>query len=295
MGIGHDHKATLQRDLEVLAKQTLSRRKAMLLFAGASIVPILGCGTAAQTAADATATTGSTDTSTSTATQGTSTNGTTTGSGSTSTTCTVIPEETAGPYPGDGSNGANALLLSGIVRSTITSSFATASGVAAGVPLKIEITLVNASGSCASLDGYAVYLWHCDKNGNYSMYSTAVKNENYLRGIQASDADGNLSFESIFPGCYDGRWPHIHFEVYPSLAAAANVKNKIATSQIAIPAASAKLAYAASGYSTSVTNFAKANLASDNVFSDGATLQLPTVEGDATNGFTIKLTVAVKA
>ena len=40
---------------------------------------------------------------------------------STSTTCSTIPSETAGPYPGDGTNSngsgiANALLLSGIVR-----------------------------------------------------------------------------------------------------------------------------------------------------------------------------------
>ena len=41
-----------------------------------------------------------------------------------------IPEETAGPYPGDGSNGPNVLAESGVVRSDITTSFGDASGVA---------------------------------------------------------------------------------------------------------------------------------------------------------------------
>lgn len=285
-----DHEARLQADLAVLTTQTLNRRRALLwLAAGAGALPLLAaCGTDATTAADATgtATTGTTGTTTtdSGSSTGTSANG----------TCSVIPEETAGPYPGDGSNGANALILSGIVRSAIASSFAGATGVATGIPLNIEITLVNASGSCAELEGYAVYLWHCDRSGQYSMYSNAVKTENYLRGIQASDAEGKLTFESIYPGCYDGRWPHIHFEVYKSLSAAANVKNKIATSQIAMPAATSKLVYATSSYTSSVSNFNKANLSTDNVFSDGSSLQLPTVEGNVTDGFTVKLTVAVK-
>ncbi|RYZ62503.1 MAG: hypothetical protein EOP09_18740 [Proteobacteria bacterium] len=285
-----EHEARLQADLAVLTNQTLNRRRALLwLAAGAGALPLLAaCGTDTTTAANAT---------------GTSTAGTTgtTASGSTSQTgssadgtCTVIPEETAGPYPGDGSNGANALILSGIVRSAIASSFAGATGVATGIPLKIEITLVNASGSCAELEGYAVYLWHCDRSGQYSMYSNAVKSENYLRGIQASDAEGKLVFESIYPGCYDGRWPHIHFEVYKSLSAAGNVKNKIATSQIAMPAAPSKLVYATSSYTSSTSNFNKSNLSTDNVFSDGSSLQLPTVEGNVTDGFTVKLTVAVK-
>lgn len=287
-----DHEARLQRDLEVLTTQTLNRRRALVwLAAGAGALPLLAACGSDVTSSDRTDTTGTTDTTSA----GTTTSGTSTSSTSADGTCTVIPEETAGPYPGDGSNGANALILSGIVRSAITSSFAGASGVATGIPLKIEITLVNASSSCAELEGYAVYLWHCDRSGLYSMYSNAVKSENYLRGIQESDAEGKLTFESIYPGCYDGRWPHIHFEVYKSLSAAANVKNKIATSQIAMPAASSKLVYATSNYSSSTSNFNKTNLSTDNVFSDGSSLQLPTVEGNVTDGFTIKLTVAVKA
>ena len=57
-----------------------------------------------------------------------------------------IPEETAGPYPGDGSNGTNVLSESGVVRSDITCSFGDASAVADGVPFTIELTLLDVSG-----------------------------------------------------------------------------------------------------------------------------------------------------
>src|SRR5262245_28733133 len=129
---------------------------------------------------------------------------------------TKVPEETAGPFPGDSSNGPNVLNQTGVVRSDIRSSFAGLSGTAAGVPLTIELTIVSAS-SCTPLAGYAVYLWHCDRDGNYSLYSSAAVNQNYLRGVQAADSTGKVRFTSIFPGCYSGRWPHIHFEVYRSL------------------------------------------------------------------------------
>src|SRR6185369_5639030 len=113
--------------------------------------------------------------------------------------------ETAGPYPADGSNAnLNALALSGIVRSDIRSSIAGATGVAAGVALTVRLALVNTNGSCADLAGYAVYLWHCDRDGQYSLYSAGVTGENYLRGVQVSDSDGMVSFTTIFPGCYSG-------------------------------------------------------------------------------------------
>ncbi|RZA27109.1 MAG: hypothetical protein EOP10_01270 [Proteobacteria bacterium] len=290
MARDHDHKnESLENDLKTLTQQLLSRRRAMIwLAAGASALPLaIACGS--DTSQNAATPSADADTTASTGTD--STTGTDT---TTNTTCSIIPEETAGPYPGDGSNGVNALVLSGIVRKNIKPSIGTSSKVAEGVPLSIEITLLNANGNCVELEGYAVYLWHCDRAGLYSMYSTAVKNENYLRGVQEADASGKLTFESIFPGCYDGRWPHIHFEVYKSLAAATSSKNKIATSQIALPAAQCKLAYAASGYSSSVTNLSKASLANDNVFSDGSSLQLPVIEGNATTGFTIRLVVGVK-
>jgi protocatechuate 3,4-dioxygenase beta subunit len=111
--------------------------------------------------------------------------------------------------------------------------------------------------------------------------------------VQQADPNGAVNFTSIFPACYSGRWPHIHFEVYPSLAAAASVSNKVATSQIALPKATCDLVYATSGYAQSVTNLSQISLATDMVFSDGATLELATMTGSVASGFTATLTVAV--
>src|SRR5204862_7546171 len=143
--------------------------------------------------------------------------------------CSTIPRETGGPYPGDGTNGPNALALTGIVRSVLRPSLAPASGAAEGVPLTIKLTLVNTGGGCAPLSGYAVYLWHCDREGRYSMYT--ITDQNYLRGVQESDAGGTVTFTSVFPGCYPGRWPHIHFEIYRSAAQAVAGGGKVKISQ----------------------------------------------------------------
>ena len=133
----------------------------------------------------------------------------------------------------------------------------------------------------------------CDRLGRYSLYSSGATNQNYLRGVQEADASGKVTFQSIFPGCYAGRWPHIHFEVYPSLAAAASVANKAATSQIALPKSACDSVYATSGYSSSVTNLSQVSLATDGIFRDGASLELATVNGSVSDGLTATLTVAI--
>ena len=208
--------------------------------------------------------------------------------------CAVIPEETAGPYPGDGTNGPHVLTESGAVRSDIRASFGTSTTVATGVPLTIKLKLQDSTNNCAPLAKAAVYLWHCDQAGRYSRYSQGVTNENYLRGVQAAGSDGVVTFTSIFPACYSGRWPHIHFEVYPSLDNATDARNKIATSQIALPKATCDLVYATDGYSQSVTNMAQVSLERDNVFgNDGGVHQIGTISGDVSQGLTVELAVPV--
>jgi protocatechuate 3,4-dioxygenase beta subunit len=215
-------------------------------------------------------------------------------SGQTSDTANgEIPEETSGPYPGDGSNGANVLTESGIVRSDITSSFGSSTTKAAGVPLSITMTINDFANDKRPLTGGAVYLWHCDQAGQYSLYSQAVVNENYLRGVQETDASGKVTFTSIFPACYSGRWPHIHFEVYPSLAKATSSANKIATSQLALTEEACKAVYATAGYEQSLQNLGRVSLDSDNVFGDGYDLQIPTITGDATKGYQLAFSCAV--
>ena len=206
--------------------------------------------------------------------------------------CSKVPEETAGPYPGEGSNGPNVLNQTGVVRSDIRSSFAGMTGTADGIPLTVALTIVSAS-TCAALAGRAVYIWHCDRLGRYSLYNAGATNQNYLRGVQEADANGKVTFTTIFPACYAGRWPHIHFEVFPSLAAATNVANKIATSQIALPKSICDQVYATTGYEQSITNLSQVSLATDMVFADGATLELATMSGSVTGGLTATLSVAV--
>ncbi len=213
-----------------------------------------------------------------------------------------IPEETAGPYPADGSSGmgggstVNALALSGIVRSDITTSLGTGT-VAGGVPATIELTLFDIGNNCAPLVGYAVYLWHCNAAGEYSMYSSGIEDEDYLRGVQETDSEGKVRFTSIFPACYSGRWPHAHFEVYPSLALATSADNKIHTSQLALPEDVCTTVFeTADGYSQSLNNLAQVSLDTDNVFSDDdAILQLATVTGSVADGYAIELSFGIES
>jgi protocatechuate 3,4-dioxygenase beta subunit len=281
----HAHDRGLSLDLPTI----LSRRRLLGLLGG---VGAAGALTVAGCASDGATGTGATDTATDAATQQPGGPGGPPGVGTTVEEGT-IPEETGGPFPADGSNGVNVLTQSGIVRGDITRSFGSGSAVAAGVPLTITLTVVDLSDNSAPLAGAAVYLWHCDREGRYSLYSEGVTGENYLRGVQEADAQGKVTFTSIYPAAYSGRWPHIHFEVYPSLAAATTASDKLRTSQVALPEDASDKVYATAGYEQSVRNMSRTSLANDNVFRDGYSLQLGKVTGDVTGGMTVTLNVPV--
>jgi protocatechuate 3,4-dioxygenase beta subunit len=266
----HSLDGQLLQDMRVLADNLASRRQALRLLSTGVMAPLslTACGGG--------------------------------GSSTSSSACSVIPSETNGPYPGDGTNSLNgtlvsALLLSGIVRSDITSSIVSSTTVATGIPLQITLNLVNSRASCAPLAGYAIYLWHCTQDGLYSMYSTGITGENYLRGVQVTDSNGSVTFQTIFPGCYSGRMPHIHFEVYASetLATSTPAGDGIKTSQIAFPVSVCNAVYATSGYSASVTNLAAMSFATDNVFSDGYATQLATMTGNTSSGYVAILNVGI--
>jgi protocatechuate 3,4-dioxygenase beta subunit len=205
-----------------------------------------------------------------------------------------IPDETAGPYPGDGSNGPDVLEQSGIVRSDIRSSFGEYSGTAEGVPMTLELTIADLADGGVPFEGVAVYVWHCSREGGYSLYSSGIEDQNYLRGVQIADAQGTVRFTSVFPACYDGRWPHVHFEVYPDQPAITDSTTAIATSQVALPQDVCETVYATPGYETSVSNLSRVSLDGDNVFGDdsGAS-QLATVTGDVAGGYTVRLSLGV--
>ena len=282
----HEHDLGLQHDLGTLHKRSLGRRGMLGLFGGLGVAAVAaGCG------ADPSGTATTADTSTGRPTPPAGGMG---GDSGVSVADGEIPEETAGPYPGDGSNGPNVLSESGVVRSDITSSFGSASGVATGVPLTMRFRVYDLTGDdIAVMAGAAVYAWHCDADGNYSMYDGDAVNENYLRGVQETGDDGWLEFTTIFPGCYAGRWPHVHFEVYESLDKATSASNKLRTSQLAFPQDVCEQVYATSGYESSVANLAGVSLDSDGIFSDGYSLQLAKMTGSVEEGFVATLAVPI--
>ncbi|ODT74768.1 MAG: hypothetical protein ABS76_36195 [Pelagibacterium sp. SCN 64-44] len=187
--------------------------------------------------------------------------------------CVALPWETNGPYPADGTNVkegqvVNALIQEGVIRQDLRPSFGTLTKVAEGVELDLELTLIDADG-CTPLPGYAIYIWHCDTTGLYSLYDTV--DANYLRGVGIADAEGKVKFTTIFPGCYDGRWPHIHFEVFESAEKAVSGEASVLTAQIALPEADCAAVYAAdSRYANGAQNLGRITIASDNVFGDNS-------------------------
>lgn len=204
-----------------------------------------------------------------------------------------IPDETAGPYPADGSNGPDVLEDAGIVRQDIRSSI-DGGATADGVPLTFELQVVDLANGGMPFDGVAVYAWHCTAQGEYSMYSSGLEDVTYLRGVQVADADGRVSFTSVFPGCYSGRWPHIHFEVYPDVSSITDSTAAVATSQLALPEAACTSVYAESVYDGSARNLSQITLASDNVFGDDSgAQQVASVTGTVRDGYAATLVVGI--
>jgi len=194
------------------------------------------------------------------------------------TSCSVTPSETEGPYPASGLLDEAFIYRQNIIEDRT------------GVPLQMALNLYDTNNSCAPISNAAVYMWHCDKDGNYSGYGSAA-NATFLRGVQISNATGQVSFQTIFPGWYVDRITHIHFEVFLN-----NNLNSRPTriSQIAFPQAITQAVYASSlyagrGQNTSVTSFAN-----DGVFDDGVQFQLATVSGN-TSGYQAQLNVGIVA
>lgn len=291
-----NHDRGLEFDLSTL----LSRRRTLGVLLGAGTAAALAACTPGSDVSGTSSSSTSSATAAATATEGTTAAASPTASATSTVTrafaeCGVeIPEETLGPYPGDGSNGPNVLEASGVVRRDIRSSFGTSTTTAEGVPLTVTLTLLDNANGCSPLAGAAVYVWHCDRNGKYSLYDSGLENQNYLRGVQEADANGQLTFSTIYPGAYNGRWPHIHFEVFESMSNTTAAGQVLAVSQIALTEAACKAVYATAGYESSARNFPNTTLTSDNVFGDdGGIYQLATISGSVAGGYTAALNVTV--
>jgi protocatechuate 3,4-dioxygenase beta subunit len=258
-----DHHRGLRFDVDTL----LDRRRALVVLGGLGMAGALAACSADEAAAP--------------------------GASSPDASLVEVPDETGGPFPGDGSNGQNILDDSGIVRSDIRSSLGTSTTTADGIPLTIRLT-VREVATGEAVAGAAVYVWQCDREGRYSMYSPGATSETYLRGVQATDDTGTATFTSVFPGCYPGRWPHVHFEVFRSVEAATSSGPIVKTSQLALTRAASEAAYGATGYEQSLENVSGLSLESDSVFRDDAGVhQLATMSGDNGRGWTADLTIGV--
>ena len=283
------HGHGLSEDLEVIRKQLIGRRRALGLLASAGTATLVAaCGGSDDSSSGST-------TSTSTSSSPSDTN-TSSSSGSTASSCVADPTETNGPYPADGTNTSsgstsNVLQSSGIERSDIRSSFIGSTTTADGVQLDLELQLVDVNTGCAPIEGAAIYIWHCDADGHYSLYSSGVTTESYLRGVQVTDSDGKVTFTTIYPACYSGRWPHIHFEVFlDGLTSASTGRTADLISQIAMPAANnTAVFFGDTRYTSSIANYNAISLSSDNVFGDNSSAQLaqmtPTLSGSVTAGY----------
>jgi protocatechuate 3,4-dioxygenase beta subunit len=239
-----------------MSSSKLARRDAMMRLMGmAGAAVAWGCGAETATSPSSTTTT--------------TTTGSTSGSvASTNGACAVTPEETAGPYPS----------VVSIVRSDIREG-------KSGVPLNLTITVVNTSSGCAPVANANVEIWHCDVSGNYSEYGSQTT-QTYLRGIQTTDASGQVHFTTIYPGWYQGRATHIHIEVKIN-------SRSVKVTQIAFPESINNTVYASSVYASRGSN-PTSNL-SDGIFADSLSSELVTPAGDPSSGYTASCQVGIAA
>lgn len=189
--------------------------------------------------------------------------------------CNLSPAETAGPFP----NKTPAQLA----RENIISD-------RSGIPLLINLSIVDQSNDCKPLSGVHVDIWHCDAEGQYSQYGNNalqqvdLTDKDFLRGRQTTDANGNVSFISIFPGWYPGRAPHIHLEILDAS------ENSIRVSQIAFPKDVCDNVYKTANYKGEADTLNS----NDGVFYNSLDGNIAdSIEGNISDGYTLQKTIVV--
>jgi len=192
----------------------------------------------------------------------------TTTTSSTNATCAVTPTETIGPYPS----------LVDLFRSDIREG-------KSGTLLALTIRVVNVNGGCAAVPNANVEIWHVDAAGDYSQYGTQTT-QTFLRGIQTTNSNGEVTFTTIYPGWYQGRATHIHVEV-------AMAGRSVKATQIAFPESINNTVHASGVYASRGTN-PMSNL-SDGIFSDSLSSEIVTPSGSAGTGYTASFQVAISA
>jgi protocatechuate 3,4-dioxygenase beta subunit len=237
--------------VNVSTKKRFNRREAIgVIGAAAGAALAFGCS----------------DSSTSPSTTTSTASTTTTTTGTTNAACAVTPQETLGPYPS----------LTDLIRSDIRES-------KSGTVLTLTIKVVNVNASCAGISGANVEIWQCDAAGNYSEYGTQTA-QTYLRGIQTTNSNGEVTFTTIYPGWYQGRATHIHVEV-----TSGGVSKK--ATQIAFPESVNNTVYATGVYASRGAN--PMSNASDGIFADSLSSELVTPAGTPAAGYAASFQVGV--
>jgi protocatechuate 3,4-dioxygenase beta subunit len=235
-----------------MKQKKLSRREALTVIGAAGAALSLGCGGETPTSPSAVTTTP-----------------TTTG-GTTAAACAVTPSETIGPYPS----------LTDMIRSDIRED-------RSGTPLALTLTVNNTNNACGPLAGATVDIWQCDAEGRYSQYSQGGfdgRASTFLRGMQTTDANGRVTFTTVYPGWYQGRATHIHVEV---LVNGRSVK----VTQIGFPESVNAEAYRSGVYAARGQN--PTSNTGDMVFADSIAQETATISGSAAGGYTATFTINV--
>lgn len=225
----------------------VGRREAIAMLGAAGAALTLGCGGESPT--------------------NPGTGGTTTG-GTTNAACATTPSETAGPFPS----------LTDLFRSDIREG-------KPGTTLTLTITVVNTNDNCNPVANASVEIWQCDAAGNYSQYGTQT-NQTYLRGIQTTNASGEVTFTTVYPGWYQGRATHIHADV---------VRNgtSVKVTQIAFPESVNAAVYGTGVYASRGAN--PTSNVRDGIFADSIDSELATVSGDTASGYRATFRIAIAA
>ena len=198
-------------------------------------------------------------------------------SGEGSGDCTLTPSETEGPFP----THDPASLERVDIRSDRE-----------GVVMDVNITVQDSGNGCAGLSEAIVDIWHCDAEGYYSEYGGSgmqqvdLTSAHFLRGRQATNDEGLVTFTSIFPGWYRGRAPHIHVHIYDASG------QSLLVTQIAFPGEITEAVYttATDMYPNGTQDTSNDN---DNVFRDGYANELATLTGSVANGYTLTHAIVV--
>ena len=233
-----------------MPKKRIERRQALKVMGGAGIGLAFGCGSASGTSPSPTPSASATTTS------------------SANATCAVTPTETAGPFPS----------LTDFFRSDIRES-------KAGTVLTLTIKVVNASSGCTPVGNANVEIWHVDAAGNYSQYGTQAS-QTYLRGIQTTNANGEVVFTTVYPGWYQGRATHIHAEVTIG-------GRSVKVTQIAFPESINNTVHGSGVYASRGSN-PMSNL-SDGIFADSLSAELVTPLGSPSSGYTATFQIGIAA